>query len=58
MHCNLLQTKSKCSLKKTEMINYAENNKNLPKTSLPDHHVPELPWEQISVDVNTLSEKT
>ena len=46
--------KLKCSLKKTEMINLAENNRNLPKSSLVDHRVPEPPSERVSVNVNTL----
>ena len=50
----VLQTKSRCSLKKTEMINLAENNRNLPKPLLADHRVPEPPSERVSVDVNTL----
>ena len=54
LHCNLLQTESKCSLKKTGMINLAENNRNLPKPSLADHRVPEPPSERVSIDVNTL----
>ena len=36
------------------MINLAENNRNLPKPSLADHHVPEPPSEMVSVDENTL----
>ena len=54
LHCNLLQAKSRCSLKKEEMINLAENNRTLPKPSLTDHRVPEPPSERVSVDVNTL----
>ena len=54
LHCNLLQAKSRCSLKKKEMINLAENNRTLPKPSLTDHRVPEPPSERVSVDVNTL----
>ena len=50
----ILQTESKCSLKKTAMTNLAENNRNLPKPSLADHRVPESPSERVSVDVNTL----
>ena len=46
--------KLKFSLKKTEMINLAENNRNLPKSSLVDHRVPEPPSERVSVNVNTL----
>ena len=54
LHCNLLQAKSSCSLQKTEMTNLAENNRNLPKPSLADHCVAELPSKRASVDVNTL----
>ena len=54
LHCNLLQTKSRCSLKKAEVINLAENNRNLPKPSIADHCVPESPSERVGVDVNTL----
>ena len=54
LHCNLLQAKSRCSLKKEEMINLAENNRTLPKPSLTDHRVPEPLLERVSVDVNTL----
>ena len=36
------------------MINLAENNRNLPKPSLADHCVEELPSKRVSVDVNTL----
>ena len=45
--------KSRCSLKKTEMLNLAENNRNLPKPSLADHRVPELPSGRVNVDANT-----
>ena len=54
LHCSLLQAKSKCSLKKEEMTNLAENNRTLPKPSLTDHRVPERLLERVSVDVNTL----
>ena len=54
MYCNLLQAKSRRSLKKTDTINLAENNRNLPKPSLADHRVAEPPLERVSVDVNTL----
>ena len=54
LHSNLLQPKSRCSLKKREMINLTENNRNLPKPSLADHRFAEPPFKRVSVDVNTL----
>ena len=36
------------------MINLAENHRNLPKPSLADHHVLEMPSKRVSIDVNTL----
>ena len=54
LHFNLLQAKSRCSLKKEEMINLVENNRTLPKPLLTDHRVLEPPLERVSVAVNTL----
>ena len=36
------------------MINLAEKHRNLPKPSLVDHHVLEMPSKRVSIDVNTL----
>ena len=54
LHCNLLQAKSSCSLKKTEMINLAENNKNLPKRNLADHCIKKSTLECIKYVIDIL----
>ena len=41
-------------MKKIELINIAENNRNLPKPSLTDHRVAKPPLQRVSVDVNAL----